>query len=785
MNKTLLNNYSKIIYINQTLDTLRENIDYFILEKNDFFVLAIDLLKIIRLNKHRKLHDLFQGDIEEVNKKIKLIYNKVLHITPTTFLMITNIKKDEWFNDDSIVKNIIDTFPEYNFVFEEYDEFDYEAINKKNQYFFNSTAYDVEEWRFYNQIIPNNKIIGLYTIVRYPKLLEVFDDNRKEYIPFLLPLNSPELENLGEYVKVTLNGFKPSDDLTYFVRNLGGSCECAMVKEINFEEFFDIEVTFNLFNVFEGNRIIHYENKDYQALFFYSNNNADDNKYPKTKEHTNKGLLTEDFMATDIYTILPIHYDNLNILEKYRADDNNFMVNNILTGLGFQENFEFGNQNRIIRKFHERVKFFDLGTINILTTDEAHYNYYIKHTKEICSEKPIPVRIIVLADEDTHNAVLMMCNLAVKGKPGDYLDEISRNYVMITPNELIKQKNNELIKEHKPLLIHQEDNIEYTVFYNYLLNIFHIKVVGTPRSLILSSFLVNNDDESLKAAAQRRNAKLIYGEESINNLEKFREQLNHIKTGLLYGVSIYTDAEELGKIIDKELLEYIDKPYGDAIYDYSSAYYSNIIALLYDETYMDYIVERIDFGVVDLMYLVLLQFEDSAIENASTAISGFINYYQVKGARGRKKRLIFAENTLDSIDKIYEEYSLTLDFWGARSNYNSSNKVLEIMRERFKIQEDIDRLNRNTQAMRDIYSAKQNRSSRITAILVEILGFIFTLQSLADLFSKIVEDDDLSNVEKLIFQNIDALLLIRLFLGILLIFIGTRIVINLNNRKNR
>ena len=107
------------------------------------------------------------------------------------------------------------------------------------------------------------------------------------------------------------------------------------------------------------------------------------------------------------------------------------------------------------------------------------------------------------------------------------------------------------------------------------------------------------------------------------------------------------------------------------------------------------------------------------------------------------------------------------------------------MRERFKITEDIERLNRNTQAMRDIYSAKQTRSSRVTAILVEILGFIFTLQSLAELFSKIREDDDITSIEKIIFQNIDALLLIRLFLGFLLLFVGTRLIITIINRRNK
>ena len=735
---------------------LTKGIDYYVLERNDEIICCLDLLKLYRKYSVNYLLKCFKGKRKDNIKYLHFLYHKVIHITPTTFLILTNINVGDWFKKDSLVKNMLDTFPEYNFIFQNTTSFDYEKINDQNKYYFNSTAYSCEEYRYYDYIKQDKNYPSFYTIIRYPKLLEVFDDNRKETVPFLLPLNSPLLASLGKYVKVELNGMKPSSDLTYFVRNLGGKCEAAMVKDINFDEFFKMEVTFNLFNVFEGNRIIKYDNKDYQCLYFYSP--YDDeylNKYPNTKKESKDGIINEDYMASDIYTIVPISYDNLKILERHRSAENNFMVNNILTGLGFQDNFEFGNQNHIVRKFNTRVKHFDLGTIFILTSDENHYNYYVKNTVELDGHHPIPVRLIALVDEDTHTGLLLLANLAVKDKPGNYLDEISRNHLIIEPGIDAKKAY--------PSLIEEEDGVEFFNFYKYIEQAFMLKMVGTPRSLIVSSYLENTDDVVLK------------------------EQYNHIKSGFLYGVSIYTDAEELGKIIDEDLLKYLEKPFGDAIYDYSSAYYSEINVLLFNETYKDYIVERIDFAVVDLMYLVLIQFEYAAIENASTSISSFINYYQVKGTKKLKGKINFAENTLDSIDKIYEEYSLTLDFWDVRSNYNSSNKVLQTMRQRFKIEDDIARLERNTNAMKDIYNARQTRSTRIAAIIVSIVGSVLTLQSLSGLFQEINNSDsELSIIEKFVYTRVSVVFMIRVFLGAAILWFGLKAIINsINNHSKK
>ncbi len=731
---------------------LNKDEDYYLLEKGTNYVLSIDIAKLFRKYHQRTLLDIFKN-LKNNTDFIKYLYNKVVHITPTTFFLFTNIKINDWFNDDSIVQNMLDTFPEYNFFFYLDENFDIDKINEKNRYFFNSTAYDCEEYRFFNYLNPHKNFPNFYSIIRYPKLLEIFDDNRKPLIPFLLPVNSPLLEGY-EYEKVRLNGFKPATDLTYFIRDLGKNCEACLIKEIDFDFFFEMEVTFNLFSVYEGNRIIRHNGTDYQALFFYSNQEDKNNKYPKTKKHTENGIITEDYMASDIYTVIPIKYDNLKILNQKKVIENNFMVNNILTGLGFQDDFEFGNQNRMVRQFDKRVKFFDLGTVNIITSDEDHYNYYIKNLIELDEQMPIPVRLIALCDEDTHTAVLILANLAVKDKPGNYLDEISRNRLIIDPTEEIKSTYSSIVQE--------ENGIEFINFYKYLKLAYHFTMVGTPRNLIISSNLYNATDPVVK------------------------ERFFHIKAGFLYGVSIYNDSEELGKIIDPELLEYLEKPYGDSIYDYASSYYSEINALLYDETYKDYIVERVDFAVVDLMYLILIQFEYAAIENASSAISSFINYYQVRGHSGKKKRkMFFAENTLDSIDKIHEEYSLTLDFWNVQSNYHSSNKVLQTMRERFKIDADIERLERTTEAMRNIYTAKQTRSSRFSGLLLSLVGIIFTLQQLSDLFESIIKNDGnvLTSIEEFIFNSLDGLLMIRVFLGLFIIWLGVKIVVNsINNR---
>ena len=57
-------------------------------------------------------------------------------------------------------------------------------------------------------------------------------------------------------------------------------------------------------------------------------------------------------------------------------------------------------------------------------------NYYQKDKVVIAIKRPIPIRLMVTADIDTHSAVLYLLNYGCKHKPSYYLNEVSTNGIM-------------------------------------------------------------------------------------------------------------------------------------------------------------------------------------------------------------------------------------------------------------------------------------------------------------------------------------------------------------------
>ena len=701
---------------------------------------------VTKKEKSEQMHSLNEKYKQELKYFKKDIYN----VCPTTCLFLTNLNFDSWFIDGSPVKALLNAFPCYNLLGltnEDISQEQIDASNEERTYSFSSTyKADMDVW-YYNKVFKMyqsnlNSDFNYYNICRYPELLEVYDDYRNQTIPMVFPLNNP-LEQMEEYkgkgIKVRLSGFevKEESENYYFTSKINNYVEALLYPEVDYNTFFNIETSFDLFHVHEGLRVYNIDDTSYQALFFYSFGVSKDYLFTEEKQESTDEVASEDRMVADIYSTIPVRYEDIETLFAARTIENNFVVKNLITGLRFQENYEFGNENHNVRKYQDRVIRFDLGTVNMLIREEPHYNYYQKDKVVMATERPIPIRLMITADIDTHSAVLYLLNYGCKHKPSYYLNEVSTNGIILLPTE-------EEIESGDYEVRYSEEGIPYISFYTFIQKKFGLKKMGTPRHLILSPFLGDCPEDAC---------------------ESLKESYKEIKSALLYARTLFEDAEELGKIVDGHLDNIYRKRWGDAIFDYSTTYITKTTVLQYADTYKDYLAERIDFAVVTLFYFEVLQLEDSAIQIATNSISKFIDAYQIEDRKGSKdSKNVSSENALNLIEDIYEEYAKTMDLWDVEMNLLSSNRLIATMRRKFEIEKDLDQLSRNRNGIEQIYQGKQSNIQKRNGLLLAAVSLVITISTVVQVIQAALSE--ISKEWPQIYQDIINKYLMVIIIGV-------------------
>ena len=696
---------------------------------------------------------------EKYRKELKYLKKDINDVCPTTCLFITNLNFDSWFIDGSPIKALLSAFPCYNLLGITNEVITQEQIDNSNEsrtYSFSSTyKADMDIW-YFNKVFKMyqsnlNPDYHYYNICRYPELLEIFDDYRNQTIPMIFPLNNP-LEQKEEYkgkgIKIKLNGFevKEESENYYFTSKINNEVEALLYPEVDYYTFFDIETSFDLFHIHEGVRVYNIDNISYQALFFYSFGVSKDYLFIEEKQESTDEAASEEKMVADIYSTMPVRYEDIQTLFNTKTIENNFVVKNLITGLRFQENYEFGNENHNVRKYQDRVVRFDLGTVNVLIREEPHYNYYQKDKVVMATERPIPIRLMITADIDTHSAVLYLLNYGCKHKPSYYLNEVSTNGIILLPTKQEIESGDYEVR-------YSEEGIPYISFYTYIQKKFGLRKMGTPRHLILSPFLGDCPEDAS---------------------ESLKESYKDIKSALLYARTLFEDVEELGKIVDGHLDIIYRKKWGDAVFDYSTTYITKTTVLQYADTYKDYLAERIDFAVVTLFYFEVLQLEDSAIQIATNSISKFIDAYQIEDRKGSKDaKNVSSENALNLIEDIYEEYAKTMDLWDVDLNLLSSNRLIATMRRKFEIQKDIDQLNRNRNGIEQIYQGKLSNIQKRNSLLLGSASIVLTIASLIDLINNAFdpfEETFSENIKIFIRDYLTVTVLGAILLGLIIFF---------------
>lgn len=670
-----------------------------IYEKEYGFVCSSDNDYIICLNALRfDLSELKNGllsnDIKFLDKTIEQVY-------PNTFYFITNIKYDNWFKKGSVVKMILESYPCFNLVTLNNESITKEKLDEDNDsrsYKYHSNVLSLEEFKHDCVLLFKNKSGHEFLqISRYPELVEAYDDNRNETIPLLLPLEF-NLEGL-DYDEVELYGFKNSSFNTpYFISSFGSTVKAKLYKEVNFDTFFNLEQKLDLFHVFEGIRVIKNDsdNKDYQSLFFYSLNDIES----YTCKYSNNDV-------ADIYTVIPFKYNDLSLIEKFSSKENNFIVNNIFTGLRFQEHHELGNENQNITKYQDRIKRYDLGNFDFLLAKEKQYNYFQKRLNTLVQDEVLKIRLVLSVDLNTSTCLLYLINLGGKSNATLYLDEISRNDILIKLDEFDQVEINNLVYrrlQENSLYkgkIKTIDNYKGINLYQYLDLKLGLLKMGTPRHLVISPYL---DDDT-------------------------NEHVYQTKLSLLNAKGLYEEGFELGQFVHDDSTN-LESEFESAIYDYCKIYMSNNVLLQIGDTFKDYVIERIDFAVVNLFYIELLQFEEAAIQIANNNISKYISEFKDKNTLS----IIHNSKALKKFSKIHIEYAKTLDFWNLNLNYLTSDNFLKQMREKFNIDGVLATYERNKEEIESIYKSKNDSIVNLIGFLITIIGGIFTIIQMLQFF---------------------------------------------------
>ena len=184
---------------------------------------------------------------------------------------------------------------------------------------------------------------------------------------------------------------------------------------------------------------------------------------------------------------------------------------------------------------------------------------------------------------------------------------------------------------------------------------------------------------------------------------------------LLSGETIYPEGENFGEIIDPEIVSLVNSESGMGQYDRAFVYaYTNVV-LQFSPELRGTLRERLCEGSITLFYIELILLEEAAIHTADREIN------QLFTSDLLSRPIAF----LTRVGKIYDDYSRTMDFWDIQVNYPTSQKSISMLREAFKIKEQLEYMQRNQDQLQMVFDTKcdiidRNDANRMNTSLAVI-----------------------------------------------------------------
>jgi GNAT superfamily N-acetyltransferase len=273
------------------------------------------------------------------------------------------------------------------------------------------------------------------------------------------------------------------------------------------------------------------------------------------------------------------------------------------------------------------------------------------------------VDLILSIDQGSTSAVLSLVSLSMPFLVSHLLDNIIRNQVFV---------------------LDQKD--QWVNLYNYLSVRYGVHKRGSPKICLTipqsKNFLNNNQIASL-----------------------------------LMGETIYASDEDFGSFTDSEILDIINSEYGIGQYDRAFLCASSNVLLQFFDSFRASVRERLEEESIVFFYIELIMLEEASIQIANNSIISLID--------GIEK--ISTVDFLHKTHRISKNYIKTMIFWDIDMNYPSSKKSLNMLRKAFKIQEQIDRYERNHDELEFVFQTKRDLADRMESSMMNYILFFLTL----------------------------------------------------------
>ena len=165
---------------------------------------------------------------------------------------------------------------------------------------------------------------------------------------------------------------------------------------------------------------------------------------------------------------------------------------------------------------------------------------------------------------------------------------------------------------------------------------------------------------------------------------------------LLAAETIYPDGENFGQIVDAEITGAARSEVGMGQYDRAFVCaYTNVL-LQFSPGFQATLRERLCEESISLFYIELILLDEAAIHIADREIIKLFT----------SDVITRPVDFLKEVSTIYDNYSKTIDFWDIQVNYPTSQKSIDMLRQAFKLREQLEFMQRNQAQLQSVFDVK-------------------------------------------------------------------------------
>lgn len=238
---------------------------------------------------------------------------------------------------------------------------------------------------------------------------------------------------------------------------------------------------------------------------------------------------------------------------------------------------------------------------------------------------------------------------------------------------------------------------------------------------------------------------------------------------LLSGEMIYEDGESFGTIIDSEIIEIVKSKTGMGQYNRGCVLAYRSVVLQFDKQLKGLLVDRIAEEIISQFYIELIMFEESAINSTNDSITDLLG----------NPNFLTPVQYLKAVEKIQVDYSKTMCFWNITLNYPTSQKSIEMLRDAFRIEKQLDKLEKNKTQLEEVFDTKNDIIDRVETKRVDTS---LAVLSILAIFSALIDCFDFIGVwEKFISEK--TILYLQICFSIAIVLVGVYVVIHITGNK--